>query len=42
MSIAVSVDKPANRCALFDYGFRPFFLLCGCYAGRVAMSTASC
>jgi uncharacterized protein involved in response to NO len=21
-----------NRFALFDYGFRPFFLLCGCYA----------
>ena len=21
-----------NRCALFDYGFRPFFLLCGVYA----------
>jgi uncharacterized protein involved in response to NO len=22
----------ARRCALFDYGFRPFFLLCGAYA----------
>ena len=22
----------SNRFALFDYGFRPFFLLCGCYA----------
>ena len=32
MSIAVPSDKTANRCALFDYGFRPFFLLCGCYA----------
>ena len=32
MSIAVSADRPANRCAIFDYGFRPFFLLCGCYA----------
>jgi len=22
---------PARRCAVFDYGFRPFFLLCGAY-----------
>jgi uncharacterized protein involved in response to NO len=32
MNIAISADRPANRCALFDYGFRPFFLLSGCYA----------
>jgi uncharacterized protein involved in response to NO len=32
MSIPISACKPANRCALFDYGFRPFFLLSGCYA----------
>jgi uncharacterized protein involved in response to NO len=32
MNIAIPAYKPANRCALFDYGFRPFFLLSGCYA----------
>ena len=32
MTIAISADRPSNRCALFDYGFRPFFLLSGCYA----------
>jgi len=32
MNIAISADRAANRCALFDYGFRPFFLLSGCYA----------
>jgi uncharacterized protein involved in response to NO len=32
MSISVSADKTVSRCALFDYGFRPFFLLSGCYA----------
>jgi uncharacterized protein involved in response to NO len=25
-------DAPVRRCALFDYGFRPFFLLCSAYA----------
>jgi len=29
---AVPVGHSANRCALFDYGFRPFFLLSGLYA----------
>ena len=24
--------ESSRRCALFDYGFRPFFLLCGAYA----------
>jgi len=32
MSLSTSADRNVNRCALFDYGFRPFFLLCGCYA----------
>ncbi len=32
MSLSVSADRNVNRCALFDYGFRPFFLLSGCYA----------
>jgi len=32
MSLTISADRNVNRCALFDYGFRPFFLLCGCYA----------
>jgi len=32
MSFAIPADKPAYRCAVFDYGFRPFFLLSGCYA----------
>jgi uncharacterized protein involved in response to NO len=27
-----TAGTPARRCALFDYGFRPFFLLCGAYA----------
>ncbi|HEU4780938.1 MAG TPA: NnrS family protein [Steroidobacteraceae bacterium] len=27
-----AVRPSANRCALFDYGFRPFFLLSGLYA----------
>jgi uncharacterized protein involved in response to NO len=29
---AVPVGHSANRCALFDYGFRPFFLLSALYA----------
>jgi len=32
MSAVTSADRNVNRCALFDYGFRPFFLLCGVYA----------
>lgn len=32
MSVAISADSNVNRFALFDYGFRPFFLLCGVYA----------
>lgn len=32
MNIAIPAGRDAHRCALFDYGFRPFFLLCGCYA----------
>jgi uncharacterized protein involved in response to NO len=32
MSIAIPAVRPASRLALFDYGFRPFFLLCGCFA----------
>jgi uncharacterized protein involved in response to NO len=28
----VSNGNAAARCALFDYGFRPFFMLCGGYA----------
>jgi len=32
MNLSVSADRNVNRCALFDYGFRPFFLLSGCYA----------
>jgi len=32
MTIAISAERPANRIALFDYGFRPFYLLCGLYA----------
>ena len=30
-----SLGHSANRCALFDYGFRPFFLLSGLYAALV-------
>jgi uncharacterized protein involved in response to NO len=29
---AGAASAAARRCALFDYGFRPFFLLCGVYA----------
>jgi len=29
------VERSANRCALFDYGFRPFFLASGLYAALV-------
>ena len=32
MSVVLSADRNVNRCALFDYGFRPFFLLSGIYA----------
>jgi len=32
MNLSVFAGRNVNRCALFDYGFRPFFLLCGCYA----------
>ena len=28
----ITAPAPAGRFALFDYGFRPFFLLCGLYA----------
>ena len=27
-----TTDTPGSRFALFDYGFRPFFFLCGLYA----------
>jgi uncharacterized protein involved in response to NO len=30
--VSSPADAFARRCALFDYGFRPFFLLCGAYA----------
>ena len=32
MTVAISAHPSANRIALFDYGFRPFYLLCGLYA----------
>jgi len=32
MTVAISAERPQNRIALFDYGFRPFYLLCGLYA----------
>jgi uncharacterized protein involved in response to NO len=32
MSTSTLVERGTYRCALFDYGFRPFFLLSGCYA----------
>jgi uncharacterized protein involved in response to NO len=32
MRLAIPSEKVAPRFALFDYGFRPFFLLSGCYA----------
>jgi uncharacterized protein involved in response to NO len=32
MNTVISADRNVNRCALFDYGFRPFFLLSGIYA----------
>jgi uncharacterized protein involved in response to NO len=32
MTVAISSERNVNRCALFDYGFRPFFLLSGLYA----------
>lgn len=31
-SAPATIETPASRFALFDYGFRPFFLLCGLYA----------
>ena len=31
----LDVERSGNRCALFDYGFRPFFLLSGLYAAFV-------
>jgi uncharacterized protein involved in response to NO len=39
MSLATTSDSPAQdtgRFALFDYGFRPFFLLCGLFALVIA------
>ena len=32
MDFVIPAERDANRFALFNYGFRPFFLLCGCYA----------
>jgi uncharacterized protein involved in response to NO len=32
MNISIPMTQRARRFALFDYGFRPFFLLSGCYA----------
>lgn len=32
---AIERSQPGRRFALFDYGFRPFFLLAGCYAAAI-------
>ena len=32
MNVVIPAERDGNRCALFDYGFRPFFLSSGCYA----------
>ncbi len=32
MNVAIPANRISSRPALFDYGFRPFFLLCGCFA----------